>query len=84
VHVRAHVQQARNKNLSCWTFHKFCDSSFIGFYSPILDLRFFLFFGSLIYFYIWYDSLDEWSAHHKAPAYTGQHNTERWGQTSMP
>jgi hypothetical protein len=28
-------------------------SSFIGFYSPVLDLRLLLFFGSLIYFDIW-------------------------------
>jgi hypothetical protein len=30
------------------------------------------------------DFLDEWSARRKASTYTGQHNTERRGQTSMP
>jgi hypothetical protein len=58
-------------------------SSFIGFYSPVLDLHL-LFFGSLIYFDRWQDSLDEWSARRKASTCTGQHNTERRGQTSMP
>jgi hypothetical protein len=59
-------------------------SSFIGFYNPVLDLRLFICFGSLIYFDIWYDSSDEWSARRKASTYTGQHNIERRGQTSMP
>jgi hypothetical protein len=44
-----------------------------------MDLRLLLFFGSPIYFDIWQDSLDEWSARRKASTYTGQHNTERQG-----
>jgi hypothetical protein len=32
----------------------------------------------------WEDSLDEWSARRKASAYTGQHKTERRGQTHIP
>jgi hypothetical protein len=33
---------------------------------------------------IWYDSLDGGSARHKSTTYTGQHNTEKRGHTSMP
>jgi hypothetical protein len=40
--------------------------------------------GFLSYLDIWYDSLNEWSARRKASTYTGQHNTERRGQTSVP
>jgi hypothetical protein len=39
--------------------------------------------GFLNYLDIWQDSSDEWSARRKASTYTGQHNTERRGQTSM-
>jgi hypothetical protein len=35
-------------------------------------------------FDIWWDTLDGGSAQRKAYTYTGQHNTERRGQTSMP
>jgi hypothetical protein len=62
-------------NLYCLPYISY--SSFIGFYSPVVDLRLLLFFGFLIYFDIWQDSLDEWSARRKASTYTGQHNTER-------
>jgi hypothetical protein len=40
--------------------------------------------GFVSYLDKWQDSLDEWSARRKASTYTGQHNTERRGQTSMP
>jgi hypothetical protein len=33
---------------------------------------------------IWYDSLDGGSARRKASTYTGQHNKEKRGHTSMP
>jgi hypothetical protein len=33
---------------------------------------------------IWQDSLDGGSARRKASTYTGQHNTEKRGHTSMP
>jgi hypothetical protein len=33
---------------------------------------------------IWYDSLDGGSARRKVTTYTGQHNTEKRGHTSMP
>jgi len=32
----------------------------------------------------WYHSLNGGSAHRKASTYTGQHNTEKCGHTSMP
>jgi hypothetical protein len=32
----------------------------------------------------WLDSLDGGSARRKASTYTGQHNTEKYGNTSMP
>jgi hypothetical protein len=33
---------------------------------------------------IWYDSFDGGSARRNATSYTGQHNTEKRGQTFMP
>jgi hypothetical protein len=36
------------------------------------------------YLDIWQDSLDGGSARRKASTYTGQHNTEKGGHTSMP
>jgi hypothetical protein len=38
----------------------------------------------LLKLWISIDSLDEWSASSQASAYTGQHNTDRRGQTPMP
>jgi hypothetical protein len=63
-------------------FLKYPVLSSIGFYSPILDFRPFLFFGSLS---ISTHGRTPWtrSARRKASTYTGQHNTERRGQTSM-
>jgi hypothetical protein len=40
--------------------------------------------GFFSYLDIWYYSLDEWSARRRASTYTGQHNKDRRGQTSMP
>jgi hypothetical protein len=53
-------------------------------YSPWRTLAALHIGGFLSSLDIWQDSLDEWSARCKTSTYTGQQNTERSGQTSMP
>jgi hypothetical protein len=64
--------------------HTFIRIFFLCLHSPWRTLAASHIGGFLRYLDIWYDSLDEWSARRKASTYTGQHNTERRGKTSMP
>jgi hypothetical protein len=70
--------QTKSLRKAIWHF------SFLWLYSPWRTLAVSHIVGFFNYLHIWQDSLDEWSARRKASTYTGQHNTERRGQTSMP